>query len=202
MNTDIRINHNEYDDDPMSLLVQDGNGSITLTQSQKASLFDKIFDQSSLSPDRQEESEIRAEIQYVFESQGTNQPEMESCLQPDLSHNESPAEEPAEEAAEVPRLRPITRSTNSSQQGDRSRLNIQDKPGGSQRIDKSTRKETARARKDRKLIESRTHRKNLKAAKENLDGELNRLNGHEKRTMIGTLVTSFRILKESLVYEE
>ena len=98
MNTDIRINHNEYDDDPMSLLVQDGNGSITLTQSQKASLFDKIFDQSSFSPDRQEESEIRAEIQYVFESQGTNQPEIESesnCAsrEPDQSFSDR-AEEP------------------------------------------------------------------------------------------------------------
>ena len=43
---------------------------------------------------------------------------------------------------------------------------------------------------------------NLKAAKENLDEELNRLTGVEKRTMIGTLVTASRILKDSLVYEE
>ena len=104
MNKDISMNHGEHDDDPMSLLVQDGNGSITLTQSQKANLFDQIFDQSSFSPDRQGVSEIQAEIQYVFEGQGDNQPEIESesCLQP-TSYNDSPAEEPAEEAAEVPR---------------------------------------------------------------------------------------------------
>ena len=70
------------------------------------------------------------------------------------------------------------------------------------RIHKSARKETARSRKDRKRNDSQRHRMNLKAAKENLDEELNRLTGVEKRTMIGTLVTASRILKDSLVYEE
>ena len=99
MNPNISIDQNEYGDDPMTLLIKDGTGSISLTQSQKASLFDKIF-----SPDRQEDSVIQANIQYVFEGQGTNQPEIESepCLQTDLGRNEDTAEEPAEEA-EVPR---------------------------------------------------------------------------------------------------
>lgn len=93
MNQDISINHNEYDDDPMTLLIKDGNGSISLTKSQKASLFDKIF-----SPDRQEDSKTQANIQYFFEGQSTNQPEIEteSCLQTDLGQKD-PAEEPAEE---------------------------------------------------------------------------------------------------------
>ena len=75
-NIDINNNYNEVEDDPMHLLVQDGNGSVPLTQSQKASLFDKIFDQSSAS----------SEIQYVFES--------ESSI---------PTEEQTEETASVPR---------------------------------------------------------------------------------------------------
>ena len=84
-NIDINNNYSEVEDDLMHLLVQDGNGSAPLTQSQKASLFDKIFDQSSASAG-QEESETPAEVQYVFES--------ESSI---------PTEEQTEETASVPR---------------------------------------------------------------------------------------------------
>ena len=95
MSNHIEINNNHYEveDDPMHLLVQDGNGSVKLTSSQKACLFDKIFDQSSFGPDR------------VFENPAANQPKIQSksCLHPDLSHDNSPAEEPAVEVAEVPR---------------------------------------------------------------------------------------------------
>ena len=94
-NIDINNNYNEVEDDPMHLLVQDGNGSIVLTSSQKRTLFDRLF-QCSVSPDQQQEiAKIQTEtIQYVFERpQKDKKPEIESksCL------------EPEEEAAEVPR---------------------------------------------------------------------------------------------------
>ena len=94
-NIDINNNYNEVEDDPMHLLVQDGNGSIVLTSSQKGTLFDRLF-QCSVSPDQQQEiAKIQTEtIQYVFERpQKNKKPEIESksCL------------EPEEEAAEVPR---------------------------------------------------------------------------------------------------